>query len=112
MGRASTARAEPAADIWGTADSFQIVSQTVNGDFGIRTRVGSQTNTNVWARAGVMIRDGTAANAPHVIMAATPGNGFAMAYRTTTGEEFRSFPPDAWSRCSTASRQNSITVVW
>jgi regulation of enolase protein 1 (concanavalin A-like superfamily) len=75
------------ADIWGTADGFQFVSQTVNGDFDIRTRVSSQTNTNAWARAGIMIRDGTAANAPHVTMAVTPGNGFAMTSRATAGDE-------------------------
>ena len=73
------------ADIWGTSDEFQFVSTTMTGDGEIRARVSSQTNTHPWAKAGVMIRDTTAANSAHAMMAVTPGNGFAMQYRTTTG---------------------------
>ena len=40
------------ADIWGNADAFQFVSQPFTGDGSITARVVSQTNTNVWAKAG------------------------------------------------------------
>ena len=73
------------ADIWGPADAFQFVSQTLTGNGEIRARVTSQTNPNVWAKAGVMIRDGTTAGATNVLMAVTPGNGFAFQSRTAAG---------------------------
>jgi len=73
------------ADIWGTSDEFHFASTTMTGDGEIRARVTSQANTHVWAKAGVMIRDTTAANSAHAMMVVTPGNGFAFQYRTTTG---------------------------
>ena len=73
------------ADIWGTADAFHFASQALVGDGEIRARVTSQTNTSAWAKAGVMIRDGTAANAAHAMMVITPGNGFALQYRSASG---------------------------
>lgn len=73
------------ADIWNTADAFQYVSQSLTGDGEIRARVTSQTNTHQWAKAGVMIRESTAANSAHGMMVITPGNGFAFQYRTMTG---------------------------
>ena len=73
------------ADIWNTADAFQFVSQSLVGNGEIRARVTSQSNTNVWAKAGVMIRDGTSAGAADTLMAVTPGNGFSFISRTTAG---------------------------
>ncbi|TCO85604.1 uncharacterized protein DUF1349 [Chthoniobacter flavus] len=73
------------ADIWGPADAFQFVSQTLSGDGEIRARVTSQTNTNPWAKAGVMLRETTAAGSAHAMIVTTPGNGFAFQYRATTG---------------------------
>lgn len=73
------------ADIWGTADGFHFASTTMTGDGEIRARVTSQTNTSAWAKAGVMIRNGTAANATHAMMVTTPGKGFAFQYRAKTG---------------------------
>ncbi len=73
------------ADIWGTADSFRFVSREASGDCEIVARVTAQANSAPWAKAGVMIRDGTAANSAHAIMVVTPGNGFAFQYRSTAG---------------------------
>ncbi|MCW1921347.1 putative Ig domain-containing protein [Luteolibacter arcticus] len=73
------------ADIWGTADEFRFVRQTTNGDCDIRARVKGQANTNGYAKAGVMLRDGTGAGAAHASIFATPSNGFAFQYRTTSG---------------------------
>jgi regulation of enolase protein 1 (concanavalin A-like superfamily) len=44
-------------DIWGTADSFQFDSEALTGDGTITARVVSETNTNAWAKAGVMFRE-------------------------------------------------------
>jgi regulation of enolase protein 1 (concanavalin A-like superfamily) len=72
-------------DISGTADGLQFASQVLVGDGEIRARVTSQTNTNPWAKAGVMIRETSGAGSTHAMMAVTPGNGFSFQYRTMTG---------------------------
>lgn len=69
------------ADIWGTADGFYSAFQTLVGDGEIRARITSQTNTDPWAKAGVMIRDGSGAGAAHAMMVLTPGNGFSFQWR-------------------------------
>jgi regulation of enolase protein 1 (concanavalin A-like superfamily) len=71
-------------DINGTADSFHFVRQPASGDCDIRVRVSSQTNTNTWAKAGVMIRESLQPGSRHAIMVVTPGNGFRFQYRATT----------------------------
>lgn len=73
------------ATIGGLADSFQFVRQTVTGDCTIVARVVTQTNTNSYARAGVMMRKGIGANAPHVSSIVTPTSGLYLMSRTTTG---------------------------
>lgn len=72
------------ADIWGTADAFRYVYQDLTGDGSIVARVNSQTNTDPWAKAGVMIRETTAANSKHAMMIVTPTNGVAFQRRTST----------------------------
>ncbi|WP_367870897.1 beta strand repeat-containing protein [Luteolibacter sp. Populi] len=73
------------ADIWGTADEFRFVRQAANGDCDFRARVTGQGNTNGYAKAGVMLRDGIAANAAHASIYVTPANGFSFQYRGATG---------------------------
>lgn len=73
------------ATIGGTADSFQFAHQTVTGDCTITARVATQTNTSGYARAGVMIRDGLAANDRFATSIVTPTNGAYLLYRTNTG---------------------------
>ena len=53
------------ANIGGTSDQFRFVYQPLAGDGQIVARVTSLTNTNALAKAGVMIREGLAANARH-----------------------------------------------
>ena len=80
------------ADIWGTADAFQFVAQPFTGDGTITARVVSQTNTNVWAKAGVMIRAALTPGSTHVLTAVTPGQGAVQQYRSTTGGSSSSVP--------------------
>ncbi|HET9391346.1 MAG TPA: fibronectin type III domain-containing protein [Steroidobacteraceae bacterium] len=72
------------ADIWGTADQFQFVSTPLTGDGSITARVVSQTNTNAWAKAGVMIRETRAAGSTYTAVEVTPAEGVAMQDRTLT----------------------------
>ena len=56
------------ADIWGTADQFHFVYQQLSGDGEIVARVASIQNVNVWAKAGVMIRETLDANSKHAMV--------------------------------------------
>ncbi len=73
------------ADIWGTVDACEFASQQLTGDGSIVARVVSVQNTDPWAKAGVMIREGTAAGAKHAFCCATAGNGIAFQRRPVTG---------------------------
>jgi hypothetical protein len=71
-------------DIWDTADEFHYVYQHLSGDGQIVARVVSMTNTNAWAKAGVMIRETLTAGSKHAMMVVTPGSGNALQRRTST----------------------------
>jgi hypothetical protein len=72
-------------DIWGTADAFRLVNQTLPGDGSISAHVTSQTNTSVWAKAGVMLRLTTDPGSPYYAVFVTPSNGIVVQYRSTQG---------------------------
>lgn len=73
------------ADIWDTADQFHFACQPLTGDGSTTARVTSQTTSDPWAKAGVMVRASTAAGAAHAMVVVTPGSGIAFQYRTSTG---------------------------
>jgi regulation of enolase protein 1 (concanavalin A-like superfamily) len=73
------------ADIWGTADAFRYVYQTLTGDGEIVARVATVSNTDVWTKAGVMIRATLDAGSPHGSMFVSSGKGLALQYRTVNG---------------------------
>jgi hypothetical protein len=73
------------ADVFDFADEFRFVYQPFSGNTTVTVRVGSLTNTNAWAKAGVMIRESLNANASHAAMLLTPSNGFNFQYRNGTG---------------------------
>ncbi len=72
------------ADIWNAADEFHYVYQT-GEQREIVARVDSVENVHRWTKAGVMVRAGLTADAPHVSMFVTPGKGIAFQRRTETG---------------------------
>ncbi|HEX3132769.1 MAG TPA: alkaline phosphatase family protein [Planctomycetota bacterium] len=69
-------------DIWNAADAGRFISQSLSGDGTIVARVVSLQDFNPWAKAGVMIREGTAAGARHAFCCLTPGNGVGFIRRT------------------------------
>ena len=74
-------------NIYYIADSCHFASTTISGDADIRARLTSMTNSGDWAKAGVMIRENTAAGARMALTCSTPSatnNGFDYVYRTTT----------------------------
>ena len=73
------------ADIWNQADAFQYVYQWLSGDGEIIARVTDITNTNAWAKAGLMFRETLTANARHASVFVTPEQGVAFQRRTAAG---------------------------
>jgi hypothetical protein len=73
------------ADIWGSADAFQAVSQPLAGDVQIIARVSTIQNTATYAKAGIMLRDSTASGARHVILDLVPNGGIEFMARSATG---------------------------
>ena len=71
-------------DIWEAADQFHYVYRSLDGDGTIMARVFAQPNTATQAKAGVMIRESTDANAAHAMMLLTPGGSSSFLYRPVT----------------------------
>lgn len=69
------------------ADAFRFVHQARTGDVTLVARVDSLTNTNIYAKAGLMVRETTAANSREVMLAATPRvtDGVKLIQRATPG---------------------------
>ncbi|MCR6630369.1 MAG: DUF1349 domain-containing protein [Magnetospirillum sp.] len=67
------------SDIQGTADGFRFVYQTASGDCSITARVTGIENTNSWAKAGVMIRESTAAGSPNAATVISPSQSYTVA---------------------------------
>jgi regulation of enolase protein 1 (concanavalin A-like superfamily) len=72
------------ADIWETADGFHFRHAELRGDGFVQVRLLGQSNTDPWAKAGVMIRDSLTAGSAHALLAVTPANGLALQNRATT----------------------------
>jgi hypothetical protein len=73
------------ADIWGTSDQFNYLYTTFDTNGSITGLVPSQTNTNNFAQAGVMIRNDSSASAALAEVAVTPDNIVTFRYRATAG---------------------------
>ncbi|MBN2592037.1 MAG: hypothetical protein JXA81_00915 [Sedimentisphaerales bacterium] len=77
------------ADIWAVggveADEFHYAYKMLTGAGSITARVQSVDNTNVWAKAGVMIRESLNPDSAHAMMVVTPGSGVSFQRRPSTG---------------------------
>lgn len=73
------------ADVWGTADSFQYVSQPFAGDGSVTARVVRMDNTSRFAKAGVMLRGALNASAQNVVLNLTPNGSIEFMSRTAAG---------------------------
>jgi hypothetical protein len=71
-------------DIWNSADAFRFGYQALVGDGRITARVVSLSNTDGWAKAGVMVRESTAPGAKHAYVGITPTNGREFLRREQT----------------------------
>jgi regulation of enolase protein 1 (concanavalin A-like superfamily) len=73
------------ADIYDVSDAFQFDYQTLTGNGTITAHLVSETHTDDWAKAGVMIRETLTASSTHALVAVTPANGVAFQRRIATG---------------------------
>ena len=69
-------------DIWNAADSFHFVYKSLIGDGTITARVTSETYTDYWAKAGVMIRETPDANSAYAFMLSSAGGTGSFQYRS------------------------------
>jgi hypothetical protein len=72
------------SDIWGTADSFHFVYQSVH-DTTVRGDVPQQDASHPFAKGGVMIRQNLDPGSPHVILDVKPDGGIEFMTRQTQG---------------------------
>jgi hypothetical protein len=72
-------------DIWGTNDQCRYAWQALSADGSVNAHVVSQTNTNAWAKAGVMLRQSSDPSSAYYALLVTPGNGIVVQYRATAG---------------------------
>ncbi len=83
------------ADIFGTADEFTYVYKSLSGNGSITVRVDSVEQTDVWAKAGVMIRDNLGADSKNGMAYVTPDGRVGWQYRQQlmgTSDSTRSDP--------------------
>lgn len=73
------------SDFYNTQDQGQYIYQPATGNLTLTARVTSLQPTNVWSKAALMMRSGTAANAGDAYVLVSASNGVALQYRTTTG---------------------------
>lgn len=71
-------------DIWDTSDQFQFVNQSITGDAEIIAKVNSLTNTNTYAKAGVMFRETLTPTSKHAMTDASAAAGIEFLTRDTT----------------------------
>ena len=72
-------------DIWNSADTFRFVYVTNSSDCTVIARVVSVSNSDGWAKAGIMARDSLDPGAANTLIAVTPGNGVIFQYRSSDG---------------------------
>jgi len=81
------------ADIWNNGpgageyyDEFHFAYKMLTGVGSMVAKVESVDNTNVWAKAGVMIRESLDPGSVHATMVVTPAQGVSFQRRTFTGD--------------------------
>jgi hypothetical protein len=103
------------ADIWGTSDQFYFCTNSLSGDGSITVKVLSQTGTDPYAQAGVMMRPSAGAGSPEASVVATRGNEVNFRYRltaggTTSGAFLGGVSLPVWLRLSRSG--NTFSASW
>jgi regulation of enolase protein 1 (concanavalin A-like superfamily) len=88
-------------DIWGTSDQFHFSHQTISGTGALSVKVESVSESDPWAKAGVMVRADTAVGAPHASVFVSHGMGVSFLWRispggTSTSAKVPAVSPPVW----------------
>jgi hypothetical protein len=78
------------SDIYGTADQFNFASRTMSGDGAVAAYVNSISNTDPFAKAGVMFRADDSASSAFAGVFVTPQSGIVFEWRPGAGAEAQS----------------------
>jgi hypothetical protein len=73
-------------DIWDQSDEFHYAFKTLSGSGSITAKVESVSNTDAWAKAGVMIRETLDADSKHAMMVVSSSSGVSFQRRIDTGD--------------------------
>jgi hypothetical protein len=73
------------ADIWGQADEFHFAYKTLTGQGSIIAKLESLTDTDSWAKAGVMVRETLSPDSKHAMMIVSSSQGVSYQRRIETG---------------------------
>jgi hypothetical protein len=72
-------------DIWNTSDQFYYLHRPETGDVELIARVDSFDSVNDWGKAGIMFRNGTAANEAFAMVMVRPDDTVGFQWRTAAG---------------------------
>jgi regulation of enolase protein 1 (concanavalin A-like superfamily) len=102
-GQTFTIAGAGATGVWGNADTFHFVFRTLSGDGQIVARLTGLQNTNAFAKAGIMMRDGLSPGAKNVILDVRPTTDVEFMQRSSGGGPTVFYatvnaPPPAWLR--------------
>lgn len=70
-------------DIYADTDHFHFVHQPMEGDGQIVAKLISSSKTNIWSKAGVMIREAIDESSKHAMMIVTGGSGTGQPHATS-----------------------------
>ena len=98
------------SDIWGTADSFRFVYQTLDSDGEILAVVGAESDLNAFAKAGVMIRQTVDPASPHVMLDVKPDGGLEFMTRASAGGQTRFLAGGTVPTTQSAPPGPSVTI--
>jgi RHS repeat-associated protein len=96
-------------DIWDSDDQPQVMTQTLQGDGTIVAKVTSHTDTDGWAKAGLIIKDNLNSGSNYAAVMVTPENGVRMQYDYLEDIDGGSYSfPNAWLKLTRSG--NTITT--
>ena len=76
------------SDIAGTSDQFHFNRGPLTGNGTVSAQVTSISNTNVWAKSGVMLRNDVTAGSAYAAIYITPGEGVSFQWRASAGKSY------------------------
>lgn len=103
-------------DIWGTRDSFRFVATRTGADAVLTARVRSLTDTDTFAKAGLMVRTSLRADSPSLLLGVRPNGIIELNSRLAPGAGTNSTDPgtanfpDAWLRLSLRAGTGDVTA--